>query len=230
MKSNHPPQNFPGPVAGIILGAGRSTRMGRTKQLLPWQGSTILGQVLDQARRSCLAPLIVVLGHDAERITQKVDLAGAKVVVNPDFARGQGTSLRAGLEGLPQGAEAALFLLGDQPLVTASVIDRILREYRSQKTGIIIPLYQGQHIIADEGLREPRTYRDVFKILTENGVLKSEFLPVFEKIAAFRNVLVHQYEKVDDAIVYGVFKKNLLDIEEFLAQVITWYQEKESQN
>lgn len=87
----------------------------------------------------------------------------------------------------------------------------------------------GQHIIADEGLREPRTYRDVFKILTENGVLKSESLPVFEKIAAFRNVLVHQYEKVDDAIVYGVFKKNLLDLEEFLAQVITWYQEKESQ-
>lgn len=144
LKSNHPPQNFPGPVAGIILGAGRSTRMGRTKQLLPWQGSTILGQVLGQARRSCLAPLIVVLVHDAERITQKVDLVGAKVVVNPDFARGQGTSLRAGLEGLPQGAEAALFLLGDQPLVTASVIDRILREYRSQKAGIIIPLYQGQ--------------------------------------------------------------------------------------
>lgn len=84
----------------------------------------------------------------------------------------------------------------------------------------------GQHIIADEGFREPQTYREVFQILAENGVLKQENLPVFEKIASFRNVLVHHYETIDDAIVYGIFKMNLNDIEAFLKQVVTWEQSK----
>lgn len=86
----------------------------------------------------------------------------------------------------------------------------------------------GQHIIADEGFREPATYRDVFKVLTENGVLRPESLSVFEKIASFRNVLVHHYEKIDDSIVYGVFKKHVQDAEDFLGQVMAWYRQKEA--
>lgn len=84
----------------------------------------------------------------------------------------------------------------------------------------------GQHIIADEGFREPNTYRDVFNILAENGILKQDTLPVFEKMASFRNILVHHYEGIDDSIVFGVFKKNLPDIESFLEQLLTWFQQK----
>ena len=87
----------------------------------------------------------------------------------------------------------------------------------------------GQHIIASEGFREPDTYRDVFKILCEKGVLSQEKMQVYEKIAAFRNVLVHHYERIDDSIVYAVFSQNLSDIEDFLTQVLTWMDDKSVQ-
>jgi len=80
----------------------------------------------------------------------------------------------------------------------------------------------GQHIIADEGFREPGSYRDVFKVLVENQVIAREKLPKLEKIASFRNVLVHHYEKTDDSIVYGIFKNNLGDIEDFITDILAW--------
>lgn len=133
-----------GPVAGIVLAAGRSTRMGRPKQILPWPGSTILGEVLGQARLSCLDSLTVVLGYEAKRIARAVDLRGTQVVVNPDVDLGQSRSLQAGLANLSKKVAAALFLLGDQPLVTASVINSIVREYQDVGAALTIPVYQGR--------------------------------------------------------------------------------------
>lgn len=80
----------------------------------------------------------------------------------------------------------------------------------------------GHHIISDEGFREPESYRDVFKILTENGIIPNQKLQQYENIAAFRNILVHHYEKIDDAVVYSVFKNNLKDIEYFVGYILRW--------
>ena len=77
-----------------------------------------------------------------------------------------------------------------------------------------------QHIISDEQMREPTSYRDTFLVLAENKILKPEDLPRFENIASFRNLLVHYYERVDDAIVYGVFKNNLSDFDLFVGQIV----------
>jgi len=84
----------------------------------------------------------------------------------------------------------------------------------------------GHHIISDEGFREPQSYRDVFKVLTENGILPEDDLPKYEKIASFRNILVHQYEKIDDSIVYGIFKNNLKDLEEYVAYILSWLEKR----
>jgi len=84
----------------------------------------------------------------------------------------------------------------------------------------------GQHIIADEGFREPSTYRDVFKILCENSVLPYDKMSTYEKIAAFRNILVHHYEGVEKTVVYSIFSHSLPDIEEFLAHIQTWADQK----
>ena len=67
----------------------------------------------------------------------------------------------------------------------------------------------GHHIISDEGFREPQSYRDVFKVLAENMFLPEDELPQYENIASFRNILVHHYGKIDDSIVYGIFRNNL---------------------
>jgi len=79
-----------------------------------------------------------------------------------------------------------------------------------------------QHIISDEKMREPTSYRDTFMVLTENKILKPDDLSRFENIASFRNLLVHYYEKVDDAIVYGIFKNNLSDFDLFVERIVSF--------
>ena len=77
-----------------------------------------------------------------------------------------------------------------------------------------------QHIISDELMREPTSYRDTFAVLAENKVLMPEDLSRFENIASFRNLLVHYYERVDDEIIYAIFKKNLSDFDLFVKRVV----------
>jgi len=76
-----------------------------------------------------------------------------------------------------------------------------------------------QHIISDEGMREPTSYRDTFVVLAENKILLTEDLVRFENIASFRNVLVHYYSEIDDATVYGIFRNNLSDFDLFIERI-----------
>jgi len=87
-------------------------------------------------------------------------------------------------------------------------------------------IHIGQHIISDESLREPQSYRDVFAVLVENGILPEKELPKYESIASFRNILVHHYERIEDSIVYGIFKNSLVDIETFVASIIDWVEKR----
>ena len=79
-----------------------------------------------------------------------------------------------------------------------------------------------QHIISDESLREPESYRDSFVVLMENGIIPESQIKTYEKIAMFRNLLVHYYEKIDDVIVYSIFKKNLKDFTKFIEFILEY--------
>lgn len=119
-------------VAGIVLAAGASTRMGRPKQLLPVAGRPLLQHVIDQASASCLAEVVVVLGSDADRVRRAVGPAAScptRWVVNPDHGKGQSTSLRLGLQSTDARATAAAILLGDQPGVSAALIDTVVERF-----------------------------------------------------------------------------------------------------
>lgn len=137
-------QPAPGTVAGVILAAGRSRRMGRCKPLLPFRSRPLLAHVLAVARGSALAPLCVVLGHRAAEIQAKVDLRGAEVVVNTDYAAGQAGSVAAGVARVHSRCAAAMFLLGDQPLVTPHLIDTLISAHRRQTAAITLPVFQGR--------------------------------------------------------------------------------------
>jgi molybdenum cofactor cytidylyltransferase len=133
-----------GRVAGIILAAGKSSRMGRMKLLLDVHGKPMLGQVVESALASALDQVIVVLGGEYERILDSVDFKVATVVFNPDFWKGQSTSLRAGIEAAGENCDAALFLLGDMPLVDSGVIDGVLQKYKATGASIVIPIFAGR--------------------------------------------------------------------------------------
>lgn len=71
------------------------------------------------------------------------------------------------------------------------------------------------HIISDNGFRTPETYADTFRVLGENGILSAEQSAVMEKMAKFRNIVVHQYEAVDAEIVVLILKRHLSDFDLF---------------
>lgn len=131
-------------VAGIVLAAGRSTRMGRPKQLLPFRGRTVLECVVDNALASSLHRVVVVLGHEAENVMPLLGHRRVTTVVNPLYGEGQSSSLKAGLGALTGETDAALFLLGDQPLVTPATIDLLIAAYADSPSPIVIPTFEGQ--------------------------------------------------------------------------------------
>ena len=78
------------------------------------------------------------------------------------------------------------------------------------------------HIIADEGLRLPVGYADAFQVLMENGVINKRLSPTMEKMAKFRNVVIHQYEKIDPGIVVGILHRNLADFERYKKAILRY--------
>ena len=131
-------------VAGIVLAAGSSRRMGRCKLLLPWRGRPVLDHVLRAARASAIGHRILVLGHEAAAIRAALDLGGFTVLENPDYPDGQSTSMRVGLLAAPAGCTGYLFLLGDQPGITAAFIDGLLARHVAEPDRILVPTVAGR--------------------------------------------------------------------------------------
>jgi molybdenum cofactor cytidylyltransferase len=131
-------------ISGVILAAGSSTRLGRPKQLLDLHGEPLLRHVVHNAIASKLDDVVLVLGCDAEHIADAIGEWGQRVVINPDYADGQSTSLRHGLANIDPQAEAVLFLLGDQPGVTPDIINTVLARFRETGGPIVAPTYGGK--------------------------------------------------------------------------------------
>lgn len=140
-----------GRTAAVILAAGQATRFGQAKQLMPWGTTTLVGHVAQTALAAGLDPVLVVVGHEAERVAAAVAHLPVTVVPNPTYAEGQSTSLRAGVQALLEraspespGANAALFLLADQPGVTPEIIATVQEAHRTSLAPIVVPSFQGQ--------------------------------------------------------------------------------------
>jgi molybdenum cofactor cytidylyltransferase len=130
-------------VAGLVLAAGASTRLGRPKQLLPFGTTTLLGRVVAEARAAAaLDEVVVVLGGAADEVRRRVDLGDARVVENPEFGTGCASSYRTGLGALDPRAEAVAILLGDQPGVDRAVIDAVVEAWRRTRDPILLTAYR----------------------------------------------------------------------------------------
>jgi molybdenum cofactor cytidylyltransferase len=133
-------------VAAIVLAAGRSTRMGGPNKLLAeLDGKKLVRIVAEQALASKASEVIVVTGHQAELIEQA--LAGLKVkfVRNPDFAGGLASSVKAGIAAVGENADGALICLGDMPLISAQLIDRLIETFAPDRGQLIaVPVSEGR--------------------------------------------------------------------------------------
>lgn len=130
-------------IAGVVLAAGLSSRLGRQKLLLPLEkGGALIRLSVERVLAAGLDDVVVVLGRDAEAVGAALAGLAVRTVVNPRYADGQSTSLRAGLDALPPEAEAAVIALGDQPLPEPGLIDRLVAAFRESGRPIVVPRYR----------------------------------------------------------------------------------------
>jgi molybdenum cofactor cytidylyltransferase len=128
----------------VILAAGGSSRLGRPKQLLPWRGTTLLRHAVQTALASSARPVAVVLGSDSANMQSQLDALDVKIVLNPHWQRGIGTSIRAGVAALAQEKlDAIALLLCDQPLIESAMINRLIAEFSSSAKPICAARYAG---------------------------------------------------------------------------------------
>ena len=131
------------PVAGVVLAAGASTRMGRNKLLLPIGGEPLLRRAVRCALEAGLDPVAVVVGHEADRAREALAGLACRIVPNPDHAQGQQTSVRAGVRAVEGGSPAAVVLLADMPFVTAAMISELVRRHRETGAPLVLSDYAG---------------------------------------------------------------------------------------
>jgi molybdenum cofactor cytidylyltransferase len=130
-------------VAGIVLAAGASTRMGANKLLLALEGEPLVHRAARTALAAGLDPVLVIVGHEAERTRAAVADLPCAPVANPAFAEGQGSSLRAGAAALPGDVAAAVVLLGDMPLVTPAMVRALVDRWYATGAPVVVSDYAG---------------------------------------------------------------------------------------
>ncbi len=144
------PRDEPAPagrnIAGVVLAAGRSSRMGGPNKLLEQiAGRPLVRIVVDAVLASRARPVIVVTGHQRERVEAALAGLPVRFVHNPHFADGLGTSLKAGIAALPAGADGAIVCLGDMPQVDAALIDRLIGAFDPDKGAlVVVPTIEGK--------------------------------------------------------------------------------------
>jgi molybdenum cofactor cytidylyltransferase len=142
-------------IGAIVLAAGASTRMGETNKLLANVGGIpMVVRAAEAAIHSRAAPVVVVTGHEAERVAKALDNIDVRIAKNPNFAQGMSTSLRAGLKALPEDVDGVVVLLGDMPQITSEHIDRLIDAFDPvERRSIVVPMHgrkRGNPILWDK--------------------------------------------------------------------------------
>jgi molybdenum cofactor cytidylyltransferase len=147
---NQPPSPEPwtlpksaSPVAGVVLAAGSSIRMGRNKLLLELDGESLLRRAVSRAAAANLDPVIVVVGFEADRVLEELAGLRYRAVVNPEYQQGLNRSLQAGIRAVPAVATGALIMLADMPHVTTDMIATMVLRYRETGARLVISNYDG---------------------------------------------------------------------------------------
>ena len=147
-------------IGALIVAAGKSTRMGKPKLLLPFKGAPLITHPVSLAIQNQLQPIVCITGGYEERLTQALTPFHENITINynPHYESGMASSLKEGIHALQGKVDAVIIFLGDQPLVPNKVIQTIIQEYKANKekgVKIVRPIYNqqiGHPILFDSGL------------------------------------------------------------------------------
>jgi molybdenum cofactor cytidylyltransferase len=157
-------------IAAVVLAAGRSRRMAPHNKLLlaDRTGKPMIARVVDNVLSSKARPILVVTGHMAEEVEQALGGRPVRYVHAPEYASGLSASLKAGIAAVPPEAAAALVCLGDMPLVTGRMIDRLLEAYDADEgRRIVLPTFRGKQ--GNPMLWDRRFFPEILGLAGDSG-------------------------------------------------------------
>jgi molybdenum cofactor cytidylyltransferase len=132
-------------IAAVVLSAGESSRMGRPKALLPIGAVSFLERIVKSLQAARMEKIVVVLGHNAADIEAKIAQLPVTIVVNPDYAQGQLSSLNAAIQSLAgEKIDGILVHLVDHPFVNADLVNRMIDRFYESKKLIVVPKWKGK--------------------------------------------------------------------------------------
>jgi len=184
-------RNLDARIAALILAAGESTRMGRLKQLLPWDGTTLIDWQVSQMLEAGADEVVVVLGHEAATIGAALARSPARVVVNEIYKEGRATSVRRGAEALSDNLDAVLILSVDQPRPDW-IARRLVEAWRASDSLLVIPTVgarRGHPLLVDASLLpELRNVTEAelgLRALTERHAPATLLVPIETPVVRF---------------------------------------------
>lgn len=128
-------------VAGVILAAGASRRMGKNKMLLVLEGESLIRRAAKRALGAGLSPLVVVIGHEADRLRAELKDLPVEFAVNPDYTGPTSGSLHRGLNALGPDVDAVVVMLGDMVRVTAETLAMLIAAARGTEAPLVVSRY-----------------------------------------------------------------------------------------
>jgi molybdenum cofactor cytidylyltransferase len=132
-------------IAAIVLAAGLSSRMGSNKLLKEVKGKPMIRKTVESVLQSRASPVVVVTGHESDKIREALQGLRVTFVTNPDYAGGLSTSLRSGTRQLPPSADGALVVLGDMPLVPPAAMNKLIAAFNpGEGRSICVPVHQSE--------------------------------------------------------------------------------------
>lgn len=205
-------------VSTVVLAAGMSTRMGRNKLLLNFRDKPLVVHAVDTLLASKVDEIIVVLGHESEKVWDQLEAYASQVsdgaeasrvrlVKNPDYRDGLSTSVRAGVQAVSAEAGAIMIYLADQPLIEPGDVDRIIAAFAAAKAenkAIVVPFFKGERgnpVILDATLRD-----SILGILGDVGC-KGVIKRYPEQVYAIEMENDHVVRDVDDVQAYETLVK-----------------------
>ncbi|HSC32256.1 MAG TPA: nucleotidyltransferase family protein [Gemmatimonadaceae bacterium] len=134
-------------IAGVVLAAGASRRFadgrGAQKLVAPAAGKPVVRWTVERVLASRVDHVVVVTGYERDAVKSALSNLHVRIAHNPNFARGLGASLEAGIAALPAAVTGAIIVLGDQPTVSTAVIDKLVDVWHERRMPIVAPLYRG---------------------------------------------------------------------------------------
>lgn len=154
-------------VAAILLAAGGSSRIGSPKQLLPYRGRSLLRYAAEIAVESRVGRTFVVLGYELDRMKAELRGLDVGVIENPDWQVGIATSIHIAISSLPSTFNAAMILLCDQPLITAGLLDELIRT--QEETGKPIVACRYENTVGVPALFDRSLFQELSSLTGDHG-------------------------------------------------------------